>query len=235
MSRYNASLAILVAAVLALAAIPAGAQVIPCPNSDIRLDGPFLAQYPSAVVDTSTGSLFGPFHAGYNLVTGTMVLEKPIGSGADDSYVFPRDRYSIEGLPPGTVVPLTANLDVNGFVESTGECTAPGCSGTFGARIGDPFAWYAEQSVSVGQTGRSDLVTQLQFPLSITVGEPAAIAYEIYYFVPSDGIGHGGVAHATLSFSGLPAGATLVSCNGYSSQPTPTRATSWGRLKTIYR
>ena len=224
---------------LALAAVlgnaPVAAQVIPCPNSDIRLEGQTLAQYPSAIVDTVLADQYGTFRVGYNLITGAMYLDKPIASSNGSMYVTPRDRYDIEGLPPGTVVPLTAILDVNGYVESAGICTADGCSGSFGARIGDPFSWYAEQSVSVGQAGRSDLVTQLQFPFSITVGQPTAVQYQIYYFATASGIGHGGIGQATFSFSGLPAGATLVSCNGYSAQPTPVRATSWGKLKTIYR
>jgi hypothetical protein len=234
MYRSSAALVSLVLAAL-VGYTPATGQVIPCPNSDIRLEGQILAQYPSAVVDTVLTDQSGTFRAGYNLTTGAMYLDKPIASGPGLMYVNPRDRYDITGLPPGTVVPLTAILDVNGYVESAGICTADGCSGTFGARIGDPFSWYAEQSVSVGQTGRSDLVTQLQFPFSITVGQPSLVQYQIYYFATATGLGHGGIGQATFSFSGLPAGATLVSCNGYSAQPTPTRATSWGRLKTIYR
>jgi len=50
------------------------------------------------------------------------------------------------------------------------------------------------------------------------------------------GLGGMGFGEARLSFSGLPAGAVVTSCNGYlGGNPVPTRLTSWGRLKQIYR
>jgi hypothetical protein len=39
-----------------------------------------------------------------------------------------------------------------------------------------------------------------------------------------------------FSFANVPAGAAIVSCNGYvSDRAVPVRATTWGQLKTLYR
>jgi hypothetical protein len=41
-------------------------------------------------------------------------------------------------------------------------------------------------------------------------------------------------ASAVLRFAGLPAGAAVTSCQGY-SLPVPTRTASWGQVKARYR
>jgi hypothetical protein len=39
-----------------------------------------------------------------------------------------------------------------------------------------------------------------------------------------------------FSFSNIPAGAAIVSCKGYTSDPVvPVHGTSWGHLKALYR
>ena len=38
-----------------------------------------------------------------------------------------------------------------------------------------------------------------------------------------------------VSFTGVPAGVAVVSCQGYTSDVTAVRRSSWGRLKSIYR
>ena len=45
----------------------------------------------------------------------------------------------------------------------------------------------------------------------------------------------GGSVNGTIAFAGLPPGYTVTSCHGYSSPPTPTAPTSWGRVKAGYR
>lgn len=50
------------------------------------------------------------------------------------------------------------------------------------------------------------------------------------------GIPGEGVAFMTLSFPGLPAGFSVVSCQGFSAgQPVAAQPTTWGTLKAIYR
>jgi len=39
----------------------------------------------------------------------------------------------------------------------------------------------------------------------------------------------------TLTFDGLPAGYTIQSCQGFTAQPTPAFARSWGAVKASYR
>jgi hypothetical protein len=41
---------------------------------------------------------------------------------------------------------------------------------------------------------------------------------------------------AYLTFTALPPGGMIVSCQGYPAGPVlPTRQTSWGRVKRLYR
>lgn len=217
------------------AASPSHAQIVPCPTSDVQLYFA-VASYPTAALDTSyvVGS-FGTYRASFDLVSGALHIEKPITSNFGYEYVTARDAYDLQGLPAGTVVPLTAHFSVNGYVESGLGCGGSGCSGFFGASLYQGATQVANQSVSVGFTGRSDLVQTLGFPFSLTVGQPVALGFQLYYFVQAGGDGYGGIGDGSLYFTGLPAGAKLVSCHGYSNLPTPTRTVSWGKLKTIYR
>jgi len=46
---------------------------------------------------------------------------------------------------------------------------------------------------------------------------------------------HGAVADGTIRFTGLSAGQSVISCQGFAGQITPVRRVSWGSVKTIYR
>jgi hypothetical protein len=225
-----------VAAVLLIAALcaPAVSAGPNCPASVIQLYAGTAASYSIPALDTSYSAPKGVYHASYDLVAGALALDKAVTSGFGYSYVTSGDAYDIAGLPPGTLVPLTAAFDVNGYVQSDDICGGSGCSGFFGARILQGSTT-VEQSVSVGFHGRSDLIETLQLPLTATVGTPFQIQFQLYYFVQAGGDGYGGAGQGTFRFAGLPVGATMVSCNGYGSGSVPVRPTTWGKLKTIYR
>jgi len=45
-----------------------------------------------------------------------------------------------------------------------------------------------------------------------------------------------GTLDGTISFSNVPLQASVVSCNGYVSNPVvASKPTSWGKLKALYR
>jgi hypothetical protein len=217
------------------AASMARAQGLACPNSEVQLGDSNVADYATAALDTSHTYPTGTYRAAYNLLAGTLHIEKPLTSNFGYPYMIASDRYDIAGLAPGTIVPLTVAFDVNGYVQSAGDCGGSGCSGFFGARMFKDGVTVVDQSVSVGFTGRADLVQALKFPTSITVGQPSEIQFQLYYFVQAGGDHYGGIGDGAFHFTGLRAGAAMVSCQGFGGSPTAAHRGSWGALKTIYR
>jgi hypothetical protein len=68
------------------------------------------------------------------------------------------------------------------------------------------------------------------FPLSKLPGEAFTISLQ------SSVSGYmAATIRQTLTFDGLPAGYTIQSCQGFSAQPTPAFARSWGAVKASYR
>jgi hypothetical protein len=79
----------------------------------------------------------------------------------------------------------------------------------------------------VGKT----FVTDLVLPLAKLPGE----SFPIQYVLTSNSSGGVGTIRGEFSFANLPAGYTIVSCQGYVGQAVATVPTSWGRLKLVYR
>ena len=226
------TLALALALVSCLGAQPVAAVVTACPTTALFLRGP-TAYYPTASLDTSYTTYGGTYRASFDLVGGTIYVFRPIANFGMVE-VTTGDLYDVEGLPAGTVVPVTVALDVNGHVESANICGGTGCGATFDAQIIQGTT-VVEQTARVGYYGSSDLVTTLQLPLSITVGQPVELNFQLFVSVGPGGDGYGGYGTGRIHFDGLPAGAHVVSCHGYASQTVPALPTSWGRLKSIYR
>ncbi|MEP7028853.1 MAG: hypothetical protein ABI960_09690, partial [Candidatus Eisenbacteria bacterium] len=62
-------------------------------------------------------------------------------------------------------------------------------------------------------------------------GEPFLISFEFQVH----GRGDPATVNSALSFTGLPAGYALQSCQDYAGAPVPAFARSWGSLKHTYR
>lgn len=223
-----ASATLLLALSCALRASPAVAQS--CPPSVLGLYTTEPVES-FAAIDSAVQAGSGRM-VSYDLVHGALRLNHPGNVGW--AFVRAVDRFMISGLPQGTVVPITALLDVDGFSATLG-CGGTGCHLTFGARLGDS-AGDVERSVET--TFHPDtlrLVETMSRLLSIEVGVPYELHYELWVARPP-GASHWGGGSARLRFSGLPAQATLTSCQGYAVEAsTPVRTTSWGRVKQIYR
>ena len=89
-------------------------------------------------------------------------------------------------------------------------------------------------SKSVGGSGNNG---SKNATLAVTIKRLVGETFNLGVYVSaSDGSFASGSASASLSFTGLPSGYAVVSCQGYVSDPAvPVHATSWGRLKAIYR
>ena len=138
------------------------------------------------------------------------------------------EDFTLEGLPLGTPIAITARLDVRiemnqGYVGGGGA----------GARLTNPLGGEVQWSVQSPDTGEVDLVrdTVLTLPLSVQAGSPFRLGFGVNcgsseMIVSVDGV---------FSFDGLPSQSSIVSCRGFTQIPVPTRTTTWGGVKARYR
>lgn len=99
---------------------------------------------------------------------------------------------------------------------------------------------FANASIREGASNASPLATPGgPSTVGITITAPPGASFDLYM----DGRASGGYlqtgvadVNVWLSFPDLPPGFLLTSCQGFTAGvPVPVRATSWGRLKTVYR
>jgi hypothetical protein len=170
----------------------------------------------------------------YDLRSGALALDRTV-SGVSWTYVRTHDLYDVTGVAAGTPVALTADLDVDGTLQSPG-CGGSGCGGHLGARIYQGSAVIQDEitfpNTFVG--GAVNLHETLQMPLVITAGTPTDLEFELWMLIPAGG-NAGGSGSGQIRFSGLPTGAQIVSCQGFVDAATPARKSTWGALKTSYR
>ena len=83
-------------------------------------------------------------------------------------------------------------------------------------------------------TGRTSEQGSLTLSVRLTVGQPKIIVSSLAIRTAPGGY-HEGEWRGRLRFSGVPAGARVVSCQGYGDTAVPVRPTTWGKLKAMYR
>ena len=210
--------------ILALALLT-GVAGAACPASDYDLYGSPLT------VTGPFGNDYYNFNDGYG-DTGTSAMDFNIPSALLEtsvtSYGYAQstamldvvDDFHIVGLPDGTPVNLVVHLGLDG--DGSNSMTGP-------ASVMGSVHDNAGHSAST--TGISYHGT-LNLPLTENAGAVFRLTFSVQstcYLNASTGMtGH-------FSFTGLPTGGTVVSCEGFVSDPTvPTRPLSWGKLKTLY-
>lgn len=131
------------------------------------------------------------------------------------------DQFELVGVPPGATVRVTAALDVYGcYRYDFGYGTSSLGQLSDGTRT---VSWSASNGCGL---------TRIQLDLDMTPG----VAQTLTYLADVSCTGTSGRTQVQLVFLGLPPGASIVSCRGFQTGAiTPTRATSWGRLKQHYR
>jgi hypothetical protein len=169
--------------------------------------------------------------AGYNLIEGSgyALSSKsdcrcsPVGSAST------HDVFQLAGPASLTPVTFIARLEISAHWTTHEN---PYATTSAQLREGD--------SNSQSYVGNRDEppTTTLSIPISRRVGESFDLF--ISFTASTAGLVAYGAESATisgrLSFAGLPGEYAVVSCQGYVSDPAvPARATSWGRLKAIYR
>ena len=184
----------------------------------------------------SSGVVCGDFSL--SLPAGTMELAGSGGGGEQSCgpFLSASDLYQVVGPASAVPIPLEVRVHVTGSV--TAELRSWPFIGLVcgGAQMNFKLFSGAASTQFVGVNdfqpcaGKS-FVTDLVLPLARLPGEQFPVGYDL--FISS----HGGTGtmRGEVSFANLPAGYSIVSCQGYVGQPVPIVARSWGRLKQAYR
>lgn len=142
------------------------------------------------------------------------------------------EDFTVSGPAPGTPLAFDAVFDVQGLAMSFGE---PGGGG--GGRVRALVCQVPGSEVSV-ERGTSGLepyvaVTQsLVLPVAAVAGTPVRLRFA----TRAETFDGRSELEGTFRFAGLPPGAVVTSCRGYSSDaPVAGRGSSWGRIKTLWR
>lgn len=222
----------------------AGVIVVPplraqCPASTLPCE-PFtttLASYQQFCANPGVG---GSGDLAFDLVAGTFYCGASGYAHPGSGGFTARDRYTMAGVAPGTPATVVARLRLRG--NSPYGCTSDFYtipSGSLAATLTCGAATAQVEASSILSysgglycTSGGSLDTDLLLPIACVAGQPFELAIELS---TSASRGTSGMT-GTLTFDGLPDGATITSCQGFTQGgPVATRATSWGKLKAIYR
>ncbi len=149
----------------------------------------------------------------YDLVAGTIeVSSYSYSYDIFETWLQTQDDFVIEGPSSATPIRVVAILNVTAY-----RSEIQLSSGI--ASVSSDDAGPANQTLRLDL----DKLPGEHFTLGILVSSHGD---------PDQGTASG---RGTLRFTSLPPGYALTSCQGYAALPVATRATSWGRLKQIYR
>lgn len=218
-----------------LAAAPAFAQ---CPLSDLPCGEPTTQTQITFLCPDPLGLGFTSGQG--NHATGVFsVVAVDEGDGID-AFLRVRDRFFVEGLPAGTPFAIEARLAVSGV-------TASGCgpardvpSGTIITQL---LHGANQQSATASSSDAPPYPPQvctysgaLNQTLVLTIPGVAGEGFDLSALFYSNASNGESSVGGTLSFAGLPAGSRVTSCKGFvQHSPVSAAASSWGRLKRIYR
>lgn len=215
---------------LTLPAIALGA----CPESSASLGGYGTGTTLAAVFDSSASPYDGQggtYHVAFDLHAGTLQMQQCCNLGL--TIIDAADAFDVVGPPAGTPVALVVRMLVDDAVISMG-CGGSGCGGLVGASLAHGAdVQRAEHSVGLF-SGRLDFHDVIDLPVTIVAGQPERIDFTIYGRRTPGG-NHASEGTASYQLLGLPEGAVVTSCQGYTPGPTAARRASWGRLKAAYR
>ncbi len=232
--RLRALLCLVLGTSAQTVAWPAPVAAAPCPLSEVRFNRGPVVTSGVAVFDTS---LSADERLAFDLVAGTLLLRHPNFPllGNSSTHVRARDAFDVVGVAPGTPVSMVAEFSVDGAVW-TPACGGSGCWGNLGISIahgGVSATQNAQINIFTGQPPRLvHLVARL--PVVLVAGQPEVLEFLIAGSESAGG-NHFVIGDGAYRFLDVPPGVVVVSCQGVAAGPTPTRATSWGRVKAMYR
>jgi len=182
----------------------------------------------------------GPSSSYYNLTTGHLHVDvTPCQIDAGSSSAECTDQYAVVGPAGGPMAfNVIFSISVAGTSGQANNSNNTGCSLASMSGLvqldpqlhGPTTQFSANASACQPNSTSHDII----IPLTKSPGE----TFELRLGVSVSASELPSTASSTgqLQFTGLPAGYSIISCQGYSSDAaTPTRDASWGRLKIRYR
>ena len=227
------------AAVIAVAAsaCPAHAD---CPPSTLLYGAPNpvtpIVEVAARVDTVFSIQVCDRVHARYDVPAGLVIASIDVACGGPSTLpsaleTAVEDEFQLTGLAPGTPVSFNVVLHLLGAGQSFSE---PGGGG--GARLTATLLEGSSNTVQVVKGTLGSLPLSVNEPLNLSVAAVAGTPIRLVAAVRAEAFDGRGQLEGLLEFTGLPPGASLVSCRGYSSAaPVAARRTSWGRLKATYR
>lgn len=216
----------LISGLLLLASIHVPPALADCPSDTIYVCGMIIVTAPSY-----SASGCGPYSDGtgtYNLPAGTVSASSngdyPDGYGS--ARVTAADVYQIVGPASATPMSFSADLVIHGRGSSY-YCTSASGSAALKSGATQQTASFAGSSCTSEGVDKT-----LTLPEQRSVGEPFQLIMDL---VANASAGASASMDGSLTFSGLPPGYAITSCQGFNSNPTPSAPLSWGRLKLHYR
>lgn len=213
------SRSVVLALLLAATAAGTAAANPACPLNHLMAGGPVDSSLP---VDSRTRSVCDPYGCAdcavsYDIPAGQLSASSASsGATGTGGNVMVQDDFKMVGLAAGTPATLTVHMGL-----------FP--SGFFAANLRDGLGHVA----SASGDGTDNSPVDLTLDVAALAGEPFRLQFELAVY--NSYVGDGSVS-ASFSFTGIPPGAGVVSCNGYVSNPAvPARPASWGKLKRLYR
>jgi hypothetical protein len=196
-----------------------------CPESCILYADPLCSTVPVRYGSTGGGHGSGPGYGRYEL---------PLGSAEAGAYsngryggyaeVKARDDFRVVGIPAGTPLTIFAEWNFRVFGSLRGAFGAVGIGRGDEASQRREFFYGGEPKFSEEGT--------LVEPIVVNAGDEFRLTTTVTAAAGDGGAG----AVGALSFSGLPGGARVESCQGFVQDvPVPVAARSWGSVKAHYR
>lgn len=202
-----------------------------CPQSSVSCVGTYLGNVVFDVSETSTSPTAavtrGDASASYSLPDG--VIRAVMWVDIDDTFqqtsrATAVDRFEVHGAAVAWVT-IRLNLDMIGSTDTARRLAGSDVTARITAR---------DQTASVTTQSTTMPVPFIWISAYLVYGEPLEVTYEVI----ADGWGYEPMASIVcqLEFLGLPEGATITSCNGFTTSPTvSTEKTTWGGIKAMYR
>lgn len=208
-----------------------------CPLSTVR------CEYVSVTSTDSTascdGCLEGCARARYDLPHGTFGLEIYYAFDGAVAGVTAVDEYRVGGIPVGTPVSFTAEMDVSAHLG--GYCYGThgtGSSASASLREGESNGSYVSISTPMYEVGFNSCArdTSLAQTLRVSIVRFPGEVFTLHFSLSSFQLKNQATLSGRLRFSGLPPGASVVSCQGYRQDfATASLPVTWGQLKARYR
>jgi hypothetical protein len=208
-----------------------------CPQNSIQLsafDTGALVTSTGAARDTSASSTQGSAAAGsYDLLAGFLTSYASGNASAD---VSTHDVFTVSGPPVGTPITILAHVRVRGGIHTQAEDFI-----SRSARFGITIREGTSNSKSYGRFVSSRVPPYelgIDSTLTISILTTVGSSFDLHLNLTGQGT-HGGTSNfrtgglgAQLSFSGLPSGVSLASCQGFRiEQPIPVLPATWSSIK----